>query len=61
MDTPVETPERRAFYDRIDKQNMTALWTVLGALDHARAQERLRAGAVALRARSAPPCWRRAS
>ncbi|MET0192789.1 MAG: gentisate 1,2-dioxygenase [Hyphomicrobiaceae bacterium] len=32
MDTPVETPERRAFYDRIDKQNMTALWTVLGAL-----------------------------
>ena len=32
METPVETPERRAFYDRIDKQNMTALWTVLGAL-----------------------------
>src|SRR4029078_7209432 len=32
MDTPVETPERRAFYNRIDKQNMTALWTVLGAL-----------------------------
>ena len=32
MDTPVETPERRAFYDRIDKDNMTALWTVMGAL-----------------------------
>jgi gentisate 1,2-dioxygenase len=32
MDTPLETPERRAFYDRIDKQNMTALWTVMGAL-----------------------------
>jgi gentisate 1,2-dioxygenase len=32
MDTPIETPERRAFYDRIDKQNMTALWTVMGAL-----------------------------
>src|ERR1044071_1590020 len=32
METPVETPERRAFYNRIDKQNMTALWTVLGAL-----------------------------
>jgi gentisate 1,2-dioxygenase len=32
MDAPVETPERKAFYDRIDKENMTALWTVLGAL-----------------------------
>jgi gentisate 1,2-dioxygenase len=32
METPVETPERRAFYNRIDKQNMTALWTVMGAL-----------------------------
>src|SRR4026209_642925 len=32
MDAPVETPERRAFYDRIDKDNMTALWTVMGAL-----------------------------
>jgi gentisate 1,2-dioxygenase len=32
MDTPVETPERRAFYSRIDKQNMTALWTVMGSL-----------------------------
>jgi len=32
MDTPVETPERRAFYDKIDKDNMTALWTVMGAL-----------------------------
>ena len=32
MDAPVETPERRAFYDRIDKENMTALWTVMGAL-----------------------------
>src|SRR5262247_1974579 len=29
---PVETAERKAFYDRIDKENMTALWTVLGAL-----------------------------
>jgi gentisate 1,2-dioxygenase len=32
MDTPAETPERRAFYERIDKDNMTALWTVMGAL-----------------------------
>jgi gentisate 1,2-dioxygenase len=32
MDTPVETPERRAFYNRIDQLNMTALWTVMGAL-----------------------------
>jgi quercetin dioxygenase-like cupin family protein len=32
MDTPLETPERRAFYARIDKENMTALWTVMGAL-----------------------------
>jgi gentisate 1,2-dioxygenase len=30
--TPVETAERKAFYERIDKQNMTALWTVMGAL-----------------------------
>ena len=30
--TPVETPERKAFYKRIDKQNMTALWTVMNAL-----------------------------
>jgi gentisate 1,2-dioxygenase len=29
---PVETAERKAFYDRIDKQSMTALWTVMGAL-----------------------------
>jgi gentisate 1,2-dioxygenase len=29
---PAETPERRAFYERIDKDNMTALWTVMGAL-----------------------------
>ncbi len=27
-----ETPERRAFYDRIDKQSLTPLWTVMGAL-----------------------------
>ncbi|RBI87522.1 gentisate 1,2-dioxygenase [Rhodosalinus halophilus] len=29
---PEETPERRAFYDRIDKKNMTPLWSVLGDL-----------------------------
>ena len=29
---PKETPERRAFYDRIGEANLTALWTVLGAL-----------------------------
>lgn len=29
---PVETPERRAFYEKIDKQNMTALWTVMSGL-----------------------------
>ena len=29
---PVETPERKEFYARIDQQNMTALWTVMGAL-----------------------------
>ncbi len=31
-DTAEETPERRAFYDRIDPQNMTPLWSVMGAL-----------------------------
>jgi gentisate 1,2-dioxygenase len=29
---PAETPERKAFYARIDKQNMTALWTMMNAL-----------------------------
>jgi hypothetical protein len=29
---PAETPERKAFYTWIDKQNMTALWTVMNAL-----------------------------
>ena len=29
---PLETPERRAFYARIDKQNMTPLWSVMNAL-----------------------------
>jgi gentisate 1,2-dioxygenase len=32
MSTPLETPERRAFYAKIDKENLSALWTVLGAL-----------------------------
>ena len=27
-----ETPARKAFYDKIDKSNLTALWTVMGAL-----------------------------
>lgn len=30
--TPQDTPERRAFYEKIDKKHMTPLWTVLGAL-----------------------------
>ena len=29
---PIETPERKAFYARIDKQNMTPLWAVLSGL-----------------------------
>ena len=29
---PAETPERTAFYERIDKQHMTPLWSVLGDL-----------------------------
>src|SRR5215217_5919324 len=29
---PAETPERRAFYERIDKQNLTPLWTSLADL-----------------------------
>src|SRR5438046_851132 len=29
---PAETPERKAFYARIDKQNMTPLWAVLSGL-----------------------------
>jgi gentisate 1,2-dioxygenase len=30
--TVTETPERQAFYRKIDAQNLTPLWTVLGAL-----------------------------
>ena len=44
---PIETPERKAFYARIDKQNTTPLWSVIK--DNARTEECLRAGAVALR------------
>ena len=29
---PAETPERKAFYERIDRQHMTPLWSVLGDL-----------------------------
>ncbi len=29
---PIQTPELTAFYGRIDKSNLTALWTVLSAL-----------------------------
>lgn len=29
---PAETPERKAFYERIDKDNLTPLWNVLGDL-----------------------------
>lgn len=31
-DKPTETAERKAFYERIDKQHMTPLWSVLGDL-----------------------------
>jgi gentisate 1,2-dioxygenase len=27
-----DTPERRAFYERISKQNLTPLWTVMSGL-----------------------------
>jgi gentisate 1,2-dioxygenase len=30
--TAADTPERRAFYKKIDQSNLTALWTVMGAL-----------------------------
>lgn len=30
--SPADTPERRAFYERIDRQHMTPLWSVLGDL-----------------------------
>lgn len=32
QDHATDTPERKAFYKKIDKQNMTPLWTVLGDL-----------------------------
>ena len=30
--TPAETPERQAFYSRIDRQNLTPLWSVMNNL-----------------------------
>lgn len=32
MAAPADTPERRAFYEKIDKQNLAPLWTSLAAL-----------------------------
>ena len=32
MSEAIETPERRAFYDKIDKSNLTPLWSVLANL-----------------------------
>ncbi|WP_121063522.1 gentisate 1,2-dioxygenase [Chachezhania antarctica] len=32
FETPSETPERRAFYDSIDPENMTALWSVMAGI-----------------------------
>lgn len=32
QEKPAETPERRAFYDKIDKKSLTPLWTVLSDL-----------------------------
>ncbi len=57
----VETPERRAFYERISRQNLTPLWLSLGQPGHAGTGQRLHAGRVVVRrhscgdARSRPP------
>jgi gentisate 1,2-dioxygenase len=32
MSEAIETPQRRAFYDKIDKENLTPLWTVLSTI-----------------------------
>src|SRR3954462_15048020 len=32
MSEAIETPQRRAFYDKIDKENLTPLWTVLSSI-----------------------------
>jgi len=43
MARPAETPERTAFYEKIDKQNLTPLWTVLADLVTPEPKSRCRA------------------
>ena len=47
-ETPVETPERKAFYDKIDKQNLTPLWAVMSTIITAEPKSALPAASVAL-------------
>jgi len=53
-----DTPERRAFYERIGRQNLTPLWLSLADLvtPEPRSPCERPAGASAI---SAPRCWRR--
>ncbi len=44
-----ETPERRAFYDRISRQNLTPLWLSLAQSRYAGTDQRLPAGSLAVR------------
>ena len=32
MEAVVKTPEREAFYKKIDRENLSALWNVMGEL-----------------------------
>ena len=55
---PAETPERKAFYARIDKQNMTPLWAVLSNLITPEPKSGCQPALWRFDRRSAPPCWR---
>ena len=53
MEAVQKTPEREAFYRKIDGENLTALWTVMGDLITPEPKKRLPPASVALRRRSA--------
>ncbi len=67
LEKPAETAERKAFYDKIDKQSLAPLWTVLSNIITPGAQKRVRVAPLALRrcevvpARSGWPDYREGS
>ena len=53
MEAVQKTPEREAFYKKIDGENLSALWNVMGDLITPEPKQRLPAASVEVRRRSA--------